>query len=229
MPRVEDVRAAEGDLVDKLTEACKYRTTSRLPDQTFCLASIAGFDVHEIVEPSTHEQKMKIFLLQIRDLPNRIIFFKGPKMSLDNFFLGHLYPFCTRREHRISLALTKIILPARLCTPHGLQGRWPGFLLRFPATAGPHIDLYYFMYGDSWMMISSIDLMQRKSHSSTPSAEDISLWQQFHAVPRAGLIVHSLDPVAENGNHCFGHSYGVQSIDGAISVNDSQCYVTSYC
>ena len=66
LPRVEDVRAGQGDLIDKLTEACKYRTTSRVSDQKLCLASIAGFDVHE----------MRIFLLQTRHLPHRIIFFE---------------------------------------------------------------------------------------------------------------------------------------------------------
>ena len=198
LPRVEDVRAAEGDLINRLAEACKYRTTSRLSDQTFCLASIAGFDVQGIVEASTHEEKMKIFLLQIRDLPNRIIFFKGPKMSLDNFSWApssFLHPERTQSFFGLDEDHTS----SALCTPHGLQGRWPGFLLKFPATAGPHIDLYYFVYGESWMIISSIDAMQRKLHGSTPCAEDTSVWQQLHALPQAGLIVHSLDTLQKMG------------------------------
>ena len=197
LPRVEDFRAAEGDLIEKLTDACKYRTTSRMSDQTFCLASIAGFDIQEIVEASTHEEKMKIFLLQIRDLPGRIIFFKGPKMSIDRFSWAPL-SFLHPERSQSFFGLDEDHTNTALCTPHGLQGRWPGFILKLPSTMAPR-DLYYFAYGESWVIIHSIDAMQRKLHGSTPKAEDVSIWQQVHAVPHVGLLVHSLDLLQKMG------------------------------
>lgn len=187
LPRVEDVRAAKGDLIGELTEACKYRTTSRLSDQTFCLASIAGLDVHEIVEASTHEEKMRIFLLQIRDLPKRIIFRKGRKMSLDNFSWAPL-SFLDPEKTQSFFGLDEDLAPSALCTPNGLQGRWPGFFLEFPSTVGPHIDAYYFKYGEFWVVIDSNGL-----DNYTTYAEDTSVWQQVHALPHTCLLVHSLD------------------------------------
>ena len=184
LPRVEDVTA---DVIVKLAEACTYRTTSRLSDQTFCLASIAGLDVHEIVEASTHEEKMRIFLLQIRDLPNRIIFRKGRKMSLDSFSWAPV-SFLDPEKAQSFFGLDEDLAPSALCTPNGLQGRWPGFFLEFPSTVGPHIDAYYFKYGEFWVIIDSNGL-----DNYTPYAENTSVWQQLHALPHTCLLVHSLD------------------------------------
>ena len=197
LPRVEDFRAAEGDLIEKLTDACKYRTTSRISDQTFCLASIAGFDLQEIVEASTHEEKMRLFLLRIRDLPSRIIFFKGPKMSIDRFSWAPLSILHPERSQSF-FGLDEDDTNTALCTPHGLQGRWPGFFLELPSTTTPR-DLYYFAYGESWVIIHSIDAMQRKLHGFTAKAEDVSVWQQVHKLPRLGLLVHSLDLLQKMG------------------------------
>ena len=187
LPRLEDFRATKGDLIDRLTEACKYRTTSRLSDQSFCLASIAGFDVREIVEASTHKEKMRIFLLQIRDLPSRIVFRKGLKMSLESFSWASL-SFLDPGKAQSFFGLDEDHMPNAVCTPHGLQGRWPGFSLHFPPTAAPYVQTYYFRYGESWVVISLNSL-----DGNTPSAEEISVWLQVRALPRTCLLVDSLD------------------------------------
>ena len=198
LPRVEDVRATGGSLVDKLTEACKYRTTSRISDQIFCLASIAGFDVRQIIEATTHEEKMRIFLLQIRDLPTRIIFFKGPKMTLNNFSWAPLSFLHPERTQSV-FGFDEDDAPTATCTIKGLQGRWPGFLLKFPHEATPQMDLYYFKYGESWICLNSIDTMQKTLHGATPNNADVSAWQQAHAMGRIGLLVHSLDNLQKMG------------------------------
>ena len=63
LPRAKNFRAAEGDLIERSAGACKYRTTSRLSGQTFCLEFIAGFDIQEIIEASTREGETQNFPL----------------------------------------------------------------------------------------------------------------------------------------------------------------------
>lgn len=198
LPRVEDVRATGRDLIDKLTEACKYRTTSRMSDQTFCLAAIAGLDVNQIVDATTHEEKMRIFLLQIKKLSGRVIFFKGPKMTLENFSWAPL-SFLNPEKTQSFSGVDEDEMNQATCTPDGLQGHWPGFSLVFPQFDGPGKDLYYFRFEEFWVIVHSIDTMQAKIHGSMPNADDIQRWRQVHLLPQVGLLVHSLDPLQKMG------------------------------
>ena len=198
LPRVEDIRDTKRGLVDKLTEACKYRTTSRLSDQTFCLASIAGFDVNKIVDATTHEEKMKIFLLEVCDLPNEIIFFKGQKMNLDGFSWAP-YSFLNPERTQSIFGVDEEDTTHARCTYHGLQGRWPGFRLDLPAEGATGKDLYYFRDRGSWVIVHSIDAMQKKLHGSASSAQDLSTWQQLFAIPKIALLIHSLDQLQKLG------------------------------
>ena len=104
MPHFEVVRGAGGDIIDKLTEACKFRTISRTSDQTFCLVSIVGFDIQSIVEAPTHEDKMRIFLLQIKHLPKGVIFFEGRKLGL-NTLPGPLIHSSILERQKLSLVV----------------------------------------------------------------------------------------------------------------------------
>ena len=60
LPHLENSRAAEGHLNERLVGACKYRATSKNLDPTSCLASIGGFDIQDIIEASIHEEEMKL-------------------------------------------------------------------------------------------------------------------------------------------------------------------------
>lgn len=133
---------------------------------------------------SIHEEKMKIFLLLIWDLPNQKIPTKGPKLNLAKSSL------CTEKWITVSLVLTKITRPAR-------SARLMTFKLGDQASPwnshpqpGPRSICIISSLADLvWSFIHSIDAMQKKLHSkmspdsrsarsapkrlaSRPSAED---------------------------------------------------------
>ena len=198
LPRVENMREGAGDLIDTLSEAYKYRTTSQISDQTFCLASIAGFDMREIVDAESHEEKMKIFLIQIRHLPKGIIFYKGPKLNLENLcWAASSFMLPSRTQSLFSL--TEDDTTRAVCTYSGLEAQWPGFLLEFPSTATPQMDLYFFQYDEYWVIMHSVDLMQKTMHDSVPDAEDVVSWKRIHVMPRTGLLVPNLDRLQKMG------------------------------
>ena len=141
---------------------------------------------------------MKTFLLQIRELPNGIIFSKGPKMRLDGFSWAPLSILDSESRDNF-FGLDEEYPSNAICTPHGLQGRWPGFSLTFPPTASTQIDLYYFLYGEFWIIIHSIDSMQESLHGSAPNAADISVWRHIHSVSRPSLLLQSLDHLQKKG------------------------------
>ncbi|KAI4157942.1 MAG: hypothetical protein L6R39_000574 [Caloplaca ligustica] len=195
LPRVSDFQSAPSSLIGTLTEACRYRTTSRTSDEIFCLASVAGLPVEEIIQASTHEEKMRIFLLQIRQIPRGIIFFPGPKLRLDNFTwapASFLYPVASQG---IFGDFADDMGSYATCLPSGLRGNWPAFRLTFSTAATlSSMDLYYFCYADFWVVLHSIDLMQQKIHGYKPDDLNMALWKEIHKIERPGLLVGSLEP-----------------------------------
>ncbi|SJL00896.1 uncharacterized protein ARMOST_04210 [Armillaria ostoyae] len=94
------------------------RTTSRKEDETLAIASLLGVDVSKLLDVSTHEERMKILLLELRFIPSGIIFSTGEKLTEPGFrwaprsFLGQASPNTDRQA---------------LCTPNGLAGKYPWF------------------------------------------------------------------------------------------------------
>ena len=198
LPRLHDVQAADRNIIGALTEACKYRTTSRLSDETFCLASVAGLDLQPIVQADTHEEKMKLFWLQIREIPRQIIFYTGPRLRSHGFEwapASFLYP-----EPSSSIFSNEgaEVIKAQ-CHPSGLQAQWPGFILSFSSSARAPMDVYYFRFRCFWVVIQCIAMMEQQLHNVEPDEEQIQIWRQFHDIPHIGLLINSFDSMQDMG------------------------------
>ena len=95
-------------------------------------------------------------------------------MSIDRFSWGPLSTLHPERPQSFC-SLDENITNTALRTPLGFPGRWPDFFLELLPTMAPR-NLYCYPYGDCWVIIHSINAMQRKLHGFNPTAEDISIW-----------------------------------------------------
>lgn len=196
LPRLQDINSTNGDVVAALTDACKYRTTSRLSDETFCLASIAGISLRDIVEVKTHEEKMKLFLLQLKELSPGIVFFTGPRLTLENFRWvpsSFLYP------EPSSTIIEAPGGPKAICTEIGLQWQWFGFTLDFPSMSFLQMELYYFRTHEYWVTITSLDYVRKSLHNITPNKERLSLWRTLHEISNSALLIESYLRIQDSG------------------------------
>ena len=69
-----------GDLARSLL----WRTTSRAEDETLAIAGLADVNATELVSLPAHE-RMRTFLLRVRNLPPNIIFMSSPKLGEAGF------------------------------------------------------------------------------------------------------------------------------------------------
>jgi hypothetical protein len=198
LPRLSDFEGAKTDLVAGITDACKYRTTSRLSDETFCLASVAGLHLDNILEATSPADRMRLFLLQLHDLPADIIFGVTPKLQIQGFRwapTSFLYPVASSTVMGASDDMRAV------CTESGLLASWPGFALELSAIgeANDDIQLYYFRTEDNWVMITLPDLIQRDLHGRAPDTARLGLWQQLRTIPYPALIMLGAEPWEEKG------------------------------
>jgi hypothetical protein len=96
--------------VVNLTNCLRYRWTSRLSDETICLAGILGHDLGKVLEFETEEDRMKAFLLSFDELPADILFLNRPRVEQEGYrwmpcsFLGGGY-------ETVALSLQRSAIP----------------------------------------------------------------------------------------------------------------------
>ncbi|KAL9609981.1 MAG: hypothetical protein Q9167_005283 [Letrouitia subvulpina] len=210
LPRERDVASSEQTLIGSITEACRYRTTSRISDECFCLASIARLDVQDIVQAATHEEKMRLFLLHLQELPKAIIFHIGPRLMVKNFHwapLTFLYP----EPSSNIFGSTDDEDAVAQCLSSGLQAKWPGFFLNFPPGAGPR-SIYYFKFKEFNVVVHPNSLMKQKLWGAAADEEQISTWQQIYELKRPGLLIESLDILQNVGLMVSVESSGPEAV-----------------
>ncbi len=79
LPSVIDLQPWGWDTqLQRLSRAVQTRTTSKSEDEAICLASLAGFDLSNILSVQTAEERMQHFYLLLRDIPTAIIFVQLP-------------------------------------------------------------------------------------------------------------------------------------------------------
>ncbi|KAK7464910.1 hypothetical protein VKT23_006118 [Stygiomarasmius scandens] len=121
-----------------ISHALVKRTTSRKEDETLAIASLLGVDVSKLLDVSTHEERMKILLLELQFIPSGIIFSVGEKLSEPGFrwaprsFLGQMSPNTDRNA---------------LCTSKGLAGKYPWFY--FDETTIGHNEMWFLRHRES--------------------------------------------------------------------------------
>ncbi|KAL8796455.1 MAG: hypothetical protein Q9195_001129 [Heterodermia aff. obscurata] len=219
LPRERDVEFSKQRLISSITEACRYRTTSRLSDECFCLASVAGLDVHDIIQASTHEDKMRLFLLQLREVPKTIIFHTGPRLTVENFQwapLSFLYP-----EPSSNIFESAEDDDAKaLCLPCGLRGQWSGFYLEFPQGV-ECLQIYWFKFRDFWIVVHPISSMKQELWAAVPDEDQNTKWQQAHLLKHPALLVDSLDILQNVGLLLSVESSSSQAVvaDCVLRVN----------
>lgn len=195
LPRLQNVtESSVGMVISALTEACKYRTTSRLSDETFCLASLAGLPLDEILEAETHEEKMKAFLMQLKILPASIIYFQGPKLQMKGFRWApqsFLYPGPS------STMFGDAAESQAKCSETGLELSGIGFRLDFSSFKPAQLAFCYFKLDEYWIVMTSLDLPAHQFATSVPIDEQrLSLWRQLHNLSRPALYIESLSDFA---------------------------------
>lgn len=214
LPR-RNASLSEGeDVLRLVTDACKYRTTSWLPDETYCLAETAGLEVDAILKDDTQEGRMKAFLLECKNIPADVVFFDGPKLHEPGFRWAP-YSFLYPSPSDTILGGSR----QGSCSVDGLTATWPSYALTFPVEF-PYASasLYYFSCNGKWMSIESPELIQERLHNETPEIPKVELFRQLSSVPQSALIVNGSDPWDHSAAIISDTSLGVKcsGTDGAL-------------
>ena len=68
-----------------LTNCLRYRWTSRLADETICLAGILGHGLENVLEYEDEENRMIAFILSFDQLPSDILFINRPRIIREGY------------------------------------------------------------------------------------------------------------------------------------------------
>ncbi|KAH8774243.1 hypothetical protein BGZ57DRAFT_794876, partial [Hyaloscypha finlandica] len=69
-------------ILEKIGRELEHRTTTRPEDEITCLAGLLGLDTAKIVQSPTYFERLREFYILLRDIPQRVLFSSGAKMSL---------------------------------------------------------------------------------------------------------------------------------------------------
>ncbi|KAI5839389.1 hypothetical protein DFP73DRAFT_634592 [Morchella snyderi] len=72
-------------LFKRMCRALRYRSTSRVEDESICLGSVLGYDLKELSETKCPNQRMALFYSYIPEIPADIIFLRKDKLEIDGY------------------------------------------------------------------------------------------------------------------------------------------------
>ncbi|EXJ81109.1 hypothetical protein A1O3_07397 [Capronia epimyces CBS 606.96] len=194
--------ATTKEILRVVTDACRYRTTSWLPDETFCLAETAGLAVESILRHDTPDGRMKAFLLQCRHIPADVVFFPGPKLQDAGFRWApstFLYPLPTGTIFGGSRE--------GICSQEGLTASWPSYSLRFPADFSyQDAESYYFRCDEKeeWITIDPRESLDQgppieAEAEASPPTRRLDKYRRLRLVPQCVLILSGTEGYVHDG------------------------------
>jgi hypothetical protein len=124
-----------------LADSVKWRWTSRIEDETICLADILGRDIKAILATDNPDERMKLFIFEFTSVPAGILFIGRPRMDNEPCrWMPRRYIGGTGDSWMLSDYNAQP-------TDDGLVLHIAGFLLR--STKASDANYYYFPVGES--------------------------------------------------------------------------------
>ncbi|KAJ8080956.1 hypothetical protein PM082_017791 [Marasmius tenuissimus] len=104
--------------IGDLSSSLQWRSTSKSEDETLAIAGLANIDAKELINLPPHE-RMRTFLLRVRNLPPNIILMSAPKLKEPGF---HWAPQTLMQKGGSPMAILSTY--EAICTPAGLLAEY---------------------------------------------------------------------------------------------------------
>ncbi|KAI5837084.1 hypothetical protein DFP73DRAFT_569367 [Morchella snyderi] len=188
-----DYYSAELCLGD-VSRALKFRTSSRLEDETLAISGLLNIDAFELVNLCP-ERRMETFLLRIQKLPANVIFISGAKLRRPGFRWASA---SLMQRVGASVSSAKSLYTAT-CTPTGLISEYAVIL--FPEIHINGEENWFFHNRTKECYYKTIDFTGDPSvtaYSFNALIVDQRLPMTFDAIKAAAVLITAPD-VGENG------------------------------
>ncbi|OCH90586.1 hypothetical protein OBBRIDRAFT_589453 [Obba rivulosa] len=164
--------------------ALRGRSTSKISDETLAISSLLGVDSYALASIDSLTERMKMFLLQVREIPSKMPFLvDGPRLTGPGFRWAPATFLCSGEASRMvgdgDVAL---------CTPEGLLARYYCFTLETPVAlhednvilskitlSGPDLVLYYADVNDPVEPASGDELCNAIVLQTEPSFDNLAM------------------------------------------------------
>ncbi|KAI5837099.1 hypothetical protein DFP73DRAFT_326606 [Morchella snyderi] len=121
-----------------LARALRYRSTSRMEDESICLASVLGYDLKELSQTECPDRRMALFYSYIPEMPADLLFLHKENLEIDGYRWAPK-SFLKQSRTLNSLGLHHKAIGAR--DGNGLYVTFPGFRITevtLPKDPGNH-------------------------------------------------------------------------------------------
>ena len=135
--RLKKLSAGKNFTIGDVSNALRWRTTSKGEDETLAISGLLNVDAFKLVNLPSHAERMKSFLLSVRNLPPNIIFLLSHKLKEDGFRWA---PQTLMTRHGLSLVHPSY---EAICTLEGLLAEYAAIYFK---------QAYTFNGNEKWMI-----------------------------------------------------------------------------
>lgn len=198
--------------------ALRYRSLSRIEDETICIAPMLGLQREALLKSKDHTERIKIFLSLWKQVPSYILFMEGE--HLEEYGVRWM-PVSFVRGHHKSVAPRA---PEKFTSfgSKGLSINYPGIFIRRPsAIASPlHCETgFYSSLDGRWHTVHDQGLI---FESRLPESQRWATWKRnLHKLNRPAFIIEFPSNYAEN--------YLVAALVDVLSADDGTFYARYIC
>ncbi|KDQ09771.1 hypothetical protein BOTBODRAFT_507564 [Botryobasidium botryosum FD-172 SS1] len=144
-----------------VARSLRWRTTSRLEDETLAVASLLNADAFELVNLPPNE-RMRTLLLRVGSVPRGILFLAGPKLSNVGFRWA---PSTLMGGEGIQMAVDKY---DAVCTPEGLMAIY--FCIYFVEASFQQSEIWFLRDASTGQLYSVRDIHAETTPPTTSAA-----------------------------------------------------------
>jgi hypothetical protein len=152
-------QSPKGFGIGHVARSLRWRTTSRVEDETLAISSLLNVDTLELVRLPP-EQRMMTLLLRVRHLPSNILFLSGPKLE-EPFFRWAPRSLMIREGNQLGITEYNAV-----CTPEGLIARY--ICIFFDKTTFDRGERWFLQDKSSERFYSVMDIEAETGTASTP-------------------------------------------------------------